>query len=299
MAKSNPSSKKRKSTFSTTKKNSKRKQHLAKISKKGACVRSTWTRNVDKYFKRYLDDAFKTSPALHPGLRPDMHILRLTASRVYKTFIPAMQYNKNIQYPHKDVCVAAEEDVLDIFLKNTRWTVFRPGTIVHPEYFFMSCIPDAIIKNRKEVCLVEIKTRLKKESNIIEGQVEKGLDKLKNRWWHQVQFSLHVCNLKKCFLLFYDADSKEIFEKEVIEREEEYLSLHLDRFVTYFVERIFLEKHPLNKFLPSFREKGIDILVRRVWDEMAKNHERLQELAASNMDHFKIFYDSLPFTSWK
>jgi hypothetical protein len=299
MGKSSHDSKKRKQVFRSSKRNTKRKKQLAKASKKGSSVKSSWSRQVEKYFQRYLDSAFDTNSVTQFGMRPDKHILRLTASRVYKVFIPSLRYNKNIQYPHKEASTAVEVEVLDIFLKKTRWTVYRPGMIVHPKYFFMSCIPDAIIRNRKETCLVEIKTKWKRDEEIIEGQVEEGLDKLKNRWWHQVQFSLHVCDLKRGFLLFYDADKKEIFENQVIERDEDYLQTHLNRFVNYFTEKIFFTCHPLNSFSQSFRENGFEKTVSRVWEEMNKNELRMKDLQSEGKDHFRALYESLPFEKWE
>lgn len=110
-------SKKRKAIFRSLKKNSNRKKHLAKISKKAAFGKQTWTHVIENRLKRYFDAAFEIAPALHPGNQRNEYILRLTASRVYKTFLPSLVYNENVQYAHKDICIASEKNALDVFME--------------------------------------------------------------------------------------------------------------------------------------------------------------------------------------
>lgn len=287
--------KKRKTIFRSAKRNYNRKKQLKSVLQKCTRQKKIWSKDVEAYFKRYLNAAFDKMPALSPNSRPNMKILRLTASRVYKVFDPELVYDNNIQYPHKDICINSEETALKKFLQGTDWSFFRPGTIVNPQYFFMSCIPDALIRNSNEICLVEIKTKIEDKNIIIDGQEGSNIEVLREKWLHQIQFSLHVCALQKAFLVIYDNNQKSILEVQEIFKDEEYFQKHLEDFVNYFVNKIFLEMHPLNGYPLSLRQKGSKKLIRRVWLEIASNEEKLKELSKENSDFFETLYQSFPF----
>lgn len=295
--KGSPDKKKRKAVFRSTKRNSAKKKHLANISKKASREKRTWTSVVDWRMKRYFDSAFDTKAAFNTHHVLGNHLLRLTASRVYKTFLPRLLYNDNVQYAHKDICIAAEDDALDLFMEGKRGALFRPGTIVHPKYFFMSCIPDALIKTRTEVQLVEVKTKLDDEEFTADKEVRTDFATLLQRWEHQIQFSLHVCDLKKGFLVIYDFAKKSI-EVTKYARDEKYMEKHLNRFVNYFVDKIFTISYDIRSREDSLKERGRGKLIRQVWDQMSTNETCLHDLDAEGKNHFKILYNSLPFAEW-
>lgn len=161
----------------------------------------------------------------------------------------------------------------------------------------MSCIPDALIKTRNNIELVEIKTRVFDGEETLDGKVETNYLKVLKRWEHQIQFSLHVCNLKKGFLIIYDNTKKTIEVTEYL-RDEEYMEKHLNRFVNYFVNKILLVIYEVRSQGEPLTKHGKDKIIRTIWDKMAENETRLNKFTEEGQDHFKTLYNSLSFTCW-
>ena len=291
--------KQRKKIFAPSKKSTSKKKALKKASNRAKWANKSWTKVVDRRLKRYTEGLLKPSTPFQKEHILCDFVLRLTASRFYKFFDHQLIYNQNEQYPYKIECDRYESRALDLFMKRNKasgLSFFRPGLIVHPKYFFMACVPDALVCKNQQIYLVEIKVRLSNTPLIIDGLKEPDISVLNQRWLDQICFSLIVCELVNTFLIIYDK------ETDSIEITAYFRPLHpptyINAYIEYFVERIFLRTREFSRFSEAVKQRGQQKIMLKMWNMIQEQDQRLKKMEDDGKEFFHNLYERMPFVKY-
>ena len=136
---------------------------------------------------------------------------RLTASRIHCADSPQEKYVSSKKTPFKTKSLQTEMNAIKLFCKPSDLLV-TGIEFYHPDLFFLSAIPDGVVKSTNSYMIIEVKTIFTVDGAILNemGDIFDETNDIQ-RWKNQLSFSLKCCAITLGYLLVYDYETEKLF----------------------------------------------------------------------------------------
>jgi hypothetical protein len=151
----------------------------------------------------------------------------------------------------------------------------------------LNCLSDAIILEKRELVLVEIKgiyVRNGEKFNEF-GRIHRP-EKDYQTWTNQVQFSLAVSGIKKGRLIVVEDSNQEIVLDKKLKLDQDFMDANLDRFLEFYLSDILYRNSELKHVKGAVR-KRIKTQVRANLDDQMEQNRIALKLKFGHSDSLK------------